>query len=466
VNEHLKIGDLIELEIKRLGINGEGIGYYEKLAIFVDYALPDEHILIEITKVFDNRAEAKIKKILKENPDRKTPFCKVYEQCGGCQTQHFDYFKTLIQKRQIIIHAYDRYVYPKIDVSVVKRTIGAQKSTHYRNKASLPVQKINGKNRFGMYAANSRRFIAIDDCPVQIEAINVILNQIVLLMDKYHIDAYDQKSKKGFVKSLVVRYSEQTQEAQVSMILIKPNPNIQKLADELAQIDSRIVSIFVFYKKKDHSQNVFSNDKKCLYGKETMQEKLNNSTFLIKPEAFFQLNVPQAHIFYQKMHELATLSKNDIVVDAYAGIAPISHYVYQDAKHVYAIEIDHSACESAMLSLKSNQIRNVTVLKSDFRRALLAMRNKVIQVMFFDPPRTGLGQETIETVLEFLPEKIVYGSCNPSTLAKDIHQLQDAYELIETVPIDMFPYTSLVESVSLLVRKKQIEDDIFIDIDE
>jgi 23S rRNA (uracil1939-C5)-methyltransferase len=465
VNEHLKIGDLIELEIKRLGINGEGIGYYQKLAVFVNYALPDELILVEITKVFDNRAEAKINKIIKENPDRKVPFCKVYETCGGCQTQHFDYFKTLIQKRQIIIHAYDRYVYPKVDVSVVKRTIGAQKSTHYRNKASLPVQKINGKNRFGMYAQNSRRFVAIHDCPVQIDEINVILNQIVTLMDQYHIDAYDQKSKNGFVKSLVVRYSEQTLEAQVSMILIKPNSHIQKLADELAKINSKVVSIFVFYKKNEHAQNVFSNDKKCLFGKEFMQEKLNQSTFLIKPEAFFQLNVPQAHIFYQTMHELAKLSKSDIAVDAYAGIAPVSHYIYQDAKQVYAIEIDPSACESALLSLKLNQIRNVTVLRSDFRKALLGLRNKNIDVMFFDPPRTGLGKETIETVLEFLPNKIVYGSCNPSTLAKDIHELQDAYELIETVPIDMFPYTSLVESVSLLTKKEMIDDNIFTDIE-
>jgi 23S rRNA (uracil1939-C5)-methyltransferase len=463
LNEHLKVGDLIEVEIKRLGINGEGIGYYHKLAVFVDYALPEEDIIVEVTEVFDNRVVGKIKKILKENPDRKKPFCPVYEQCGGCQTQHYDYYKTLIQKRQIIIHAFDRYVYPKVDVAVVKRSIGAEKSTHYRNKASLPVKKIKGKNRFGMYAANSREFVAIDQCPVQIEAINQILNHIVRLMDQYEMDAYDQKRKKGFVKSLVVRFGEQTNEAQVSFIMIRHFKLIKKLVEELVRLDSRIVSVIAFYKPSYNSQNVFSNDKELLYGKETIHEKLNNSLFSIKPEAFFQLNVPQAHIFYQKMHELSKLTKQEIAIDAYAGIAPISHYIYKDARHVYAIEIDPSACESALISLKQNQIRNVTVLKSDFRKALLGMRNKVIDIMFFDPPRTGLGEETIKTILEFLPKKIVYGSCNPSTLAKDIHKLLDNYDLIETIPIDMFPYTSLVESVSLL-EKRVTEEEYYEDL--
>jgi len=152
------------------------------------------------------------------------------------------------------------------------------------------------------------------------------------------------------------------------------------------------------------------------------------------------------------MKRLAQLKKHEVAIDAYAGIAPVSHYIAKDAKHVYAIEIDAKACESAKLSLKENKIDNVTVLHSDFKRALSGLREKKIDVMFFDPPRVGLGDETISLILKFKPSRLIYGSCNPSTLAKDLQLLQKEYKLVETVPIDMFPYTALVESVSLLVK--------------
>ncbi|MBU1140908.1 MAG: methyltransferase, partial [Firmicutes bacterium] len=171
-------------------------------------------------------------------------------------------------------------------------------------------------------------------------------------------------------------------------------------------------------------------------------------------DAFFQLNTPQANQFYLEMRRLADLKPYETAIDAYAGVAPISHYIFDAAKHVYAIEIDASACESAKLSLEKNNITNVTILKSDFNRALSGLKAKKIDVMFFDPPRTGLGEVTIESILKFKPKRLIYGSCNPSTLAKDLNLLLKSYRLIETVPIDMFPYTSLVESVSLLIENK------------
>jgi len=436
-----------------MGINGEGIGYFNKLAIFVDQALPDEELDVVITQVFDNRAIAKIEKITKQSVDRREPFCPVYDTCGGCQTQHFDYLKTLIQKRDILIKSFDRYVSPKINEDLVKDTIGASEPKHYRNKASLPVQKIRGKNHFGMYARGSNQFIALNGCPIQNELIDHILNTIIRLMNQYEMDGIDPRTRRGYVRSLVIRVTENKDQAQVSFIMAKKSNRLQTVVSELIKLEPKIVSIYEVMNADLKKPGFFTDDMSLIYGKETMTETLNDFKFLLTPEAFFQLNTAQAHQFYLEMKRLADLKPHEIAIDAYAGVAPVSHYIHQDAHHVYAIEIDPKACESARLSLEANHIKNVTILQSDFKRALSGLKNKQIDVMFFDPPRTGLGEETIDLILTFQPKRLIYGSCNPSTLAKDLNILQKTYDLIETVPIDMFPYTSLIESVSLMMRK-------------
>ncbi|MDI6453110.1 23S rRNA (uracil(1939)-C(5))-methyltransferase RlmD [Peloplasma aerotolerans] len=453
MNQEIKVDDQIVLNIKRMGINGEGIGYLNKLAIFVDYALPDEDIEVVITEVYENRAVGKIKNILKPSSMRREPFCPVYESCGGCQTQHLDYEETLVQKRDILIKSFERYAGRKIDEDLIKKTMGADQPRYYRNKASLPVQKFKMNNKLGMYARNSSHFVIIEDCPVQNQLINQILKTIIQLMDELGVDALNAKTRRGYVRSLVVRVSENHKEAQVSFIMMNKSNRLPSLVERLVEKEKNIVSVFEVLNPDIKKPGYFTDDVKLLYGKETITETLNNQTYLLKPEAFFQLNTPQAHKFYLEMKRLASLKPHEIAIDAYAGIAPISHYIHKDAKHVYAIELDSAACESAKLSLKQNHITNVTVLQSDFKRALSGLKEKKIDVMFFDPPRVGLGKESIDLILEFKPKRIIYGSCNPSTLAKDFKDLLNSYHLVEVVPIDMFPYTSLVESVSLLVLK-------------
>ncbi|MBN2299810.1 MAG: 23S rRNA (uracil(1939)-C(5))-methyltransferase RlmD [Acholeplasmataceae bacterium] len=453
MNEHIKIGDRIQIHIRKMGINGEGIGYYQKLAIFVDQALPNEKLEVEITEVFDNRAVAEIVEIISESPDRITPFCPVYQICGGCQTQHYDYEKTLIQKRDLIIQSFDRYIKKKINPSIIKNTIGAKNPKNYRNKASLPVQKIRGKNVFGMYAKASNQFVEINECPIQNKQINHILNTIISLMDQYQIDAIDPKTKRGYVRSLVVRVSETTQEAQVSLIMAKKSQRLEQLTEDLIKSEPSVTSVVEVINDSLKKPGFFTNQMRLLHGKTELKESLGGYHFMLKPEAFFQLNSEQAHLFYLEMKRLANLKSHEIAIDAYAGVAPISHYISRDAKHIYAVELDPAACESAKMSLEANHIENVSILQSDFKRALSGLKEKKIDVMFFDPPRTGLGRETIDLILSFKPSRLIYGSCNPSTLAKDLEHLCHDYELIETVPIDMFPYTSLVESVSLLIRK-------------
>jgi len=453
MNEHIKVNDKLDLEIKRMGINGEGIAYYQKLAIFIDQAIPGELIEATIDEVYDNRALAHMSSIKQPSIDRKTPFCPVYEMCGGCQTQHISYEAMLHHKRDILLKSFDRYAGLKISDKKIKPTIGAKNPEHYRNKASLPIQFIKGKNRFGMYAKNSNQFIPIDGCPVQHDVINKVLRKITSLMDTFGIQAYDPKTKQGYVRHLVVRIAEHTGEVQVSFIMFKKSNRLDDLTKKLIELEPEIVSVYEVMNEDMRKMGFFTEQKRLVYGKETITETLNGHAYILKPEAFFQLNTTQADLFYHEMKRLAQLKPHEVAIDAYAGIAPVSHYIHDQAKKVYAIEMDASACESARLSLEKNGIKNVTVLQSDFKRALSGLKEKKIDVMFFDPPRVGLGDDTIELILQFKPKRLIYGSCNPSTLAKDLNALLAHYDLVETVPIDMFPYTSLVESVSLLTLK-------------
>ncbi len=454
MNEFIKVNDNLNVDVKRMGINGEGIAYYQKLAIFIDHALPGEEVKVNIKEVYDNRAIADLIEVRKPSPDRTEPFCPIYHQCGGCQTQHIQYEAMLEQKRELILRSFERYAGIKFTQKQIKKTIGADHPTHYRNKASLPVQRIKNKNRFGMYQKNSNRFIAIDGCPVQHEDINRILNTIMLLMAKHQMDAYDPKKKDGYVRALVVRVAEGTKEAQVTFVMLKKSNRIESVVKDLVGKEPMIKSVHQTLHPDMKKMGFFGDNIELIYGKDTIEEELNGHRYQLKPEAFFQLNTPQAHKFYQEMKRLSGLKPHETAIDAYAGIAPVSHYIYQDCRQVYAIEIDKSSCESARLSLEKNGITNVTVLESDFKRALSGLKEKKIDVMFFDPPRVGLGEETIELILQAKPKRLIYGSCNPSTLAKDIHQLSKDYDLVETVPLDMFPFTSLVESVSLLTLKK------------
>ncbi|MFP4177198.1 MAG: 23S rRNA (uracil(1939)-C(5))-methyltransferase RlmD [Acholeplasmataceae bacterium] len=452
MNEHIRIGDTVRLTIRRLGINGEGIGYDQKMAIFVDYALPNEVVDVEITKVYYNRALASIKKIIRESKERTEPFCPVFGRCGGCQVQHLTYERMLVEKRDILLQALKRYVYPTIDPVTVGETIPSPLSKNYRNKASLPVMRIDGKNVFGMYAKGSNDFVRIESCPVQYERVNELLRTLTKLMDKHRVPALDSK-KRGTVKSLVIRYSKRSGQAQVTFVVTRRDSRLAALVSELIAREKDVVSVFSIIKGDQRRHGFQSDDVELLYGEESIIESLDHFEFQLRPESFFQLNTEQASHFYRTMRKMAGLEAYEIAIDAYAGLAPVSHYIAGDAKQIYAIEIDPVACTYAKKSLLDNRISNVRMIQGDFKKALSGLRKMSVDVTFFDPPRTGLGKETIDLIKRVTPQRIVYGSCNPSTLAKDINLLQQQYDLVEVVPLDMFPYTSLVESVSLLVHR-------------
>ena len=270
-------------------------------------------------------------------------------------------------------------------------------------------------------------------------------------MDDIGVDAYDTKYRKGFVSHVIVRVTTKD-EAQVTFICKKIPNRLPQLAESLMAKESQVKSVFSVLEEKG-SRDFFNCSLTKIAGADVIEETLNEHTFLLEPEAFFQLNTTQADIFFKTMRDVAALKKHETVIDAYAGSAPIAHYVADLCKHVYAIESNQASVDSANRSLAKNQIKNVTVIKDHFKHALEGLKHQTIDVMFFDPPRTGLGEETIDLIKQFKPKRIVYGSCNPSTLVKDVASLVNEYVLNVTIPLDMFPFTAHIETITLLSLK-------------
>lgn len=448
-----KISDTIEVEIKKIGINGEGVGYHNQTVVFVDEALPGEIVKIELTEVFPKMLKGNILEIIKASPDRREVIYPLYQKTGAFEMQHVAYEAQLKHKRDILINAFNRYIDEKIVYAKVKGTTPSNPSLGYRNKVSLPVRKIGGKNKFGLYLRGSNEFVPINDAMTQDSVINTLLQKIEELMDKHAFHAYIQKDKSGYMKSCVIRRTTFTNQIQISFLLMKKFDKINEFIEELVAFNNEIKSIYTYLTDDYKEQVFFTNKKELVYGTETITEVLNGFTFELYPESFFQLNTRQADIFYKQMIKMANLAKNDVVIDAYAGAATISHYASKHVSKVYAIEKDKHSATSAIKSLEKNNINNVIVVNKPFFEGLNELREQKIDVMFFDPPRTGLGETTMNLILKMKPKKIIYGSCNPSTLAKDLNALLKSYKMIEVQPIDMFAYSPLVESIVSLELK-------------
>ena len=448
----LQIGSNINLEIKRLGINGEGIGYYEKKAVFVDFALPNEIVDVKITEDFGTYYKAELGEIIEKSPKRVEPFCPVYHECGGCQLQHLEYKETLNLKRDLIIQAMKRYYKAPFDLRAIKQTERSPQDKHYRNKASLPLQYKFGKNIIGMYKPNSNHLVEISDCPVQDEDINKFYNIILNQMDKRKMLAYNNTSKTGTVRFIIIRKAIATNQVQVTFILMEKDQEVETLGQYLVEKFKEIVSVYAVINDDLKSREFFTNDTHLIAGVDEIDEVLNDITFKLKPDAFFQLNPLQADKLYKKVISLGGFKKTDIVVDGYSGIAPIAQYIAPLVKNVYAIETIDASIQSAKETIINNKNKNIDLIKGDIT-IMLKKRNIKADIMVFDPPRTGLGMKLTSFLVKEKPNKIIYISCNPSTLAKDLDVLKEAYLIESITPFDMFPYTSHVESITLLSLK-------------
>jgi 23S rRNA (uracil1939-C5)-methyltransferase len=458
-NQTLKINvkQTFPLTIKRLGINGEGVGYFKKQVVFVPGALPGEEIVAEVTKVHPKYAEARIKKIRKKSEYRVKPLCPIYEECGGCQLQHLRYDQQLKEKRDIIIQSLERHTKLQVDQIEIREMIGMENPWGYRNKSQFQVGTKDGKVLAGLYGLNSHRLINIEQCAVQHPLTSKATETVKNILQDLNIPIYNERSRKGIVRTIVARAGVTTGELQIVLItsvkeLPKKDLIIQEIKKRLPEVKSIVQNI-----NGQKTSLIFGKETETLEGKDFIQETLGDLSFELSARTFFQLNPEQTVKLYNEVKKAAALTGKEKVVDAYCGVGTIGLWLADGASEIRGMDV----IEESIIDAKKNAARHgvehatyVTGKAEEWLPKWLKNGWKP-DVIVVDPPRTGCDDRFLQTVLKVEPKTFVYVSCNPSTLAKDIQTLSSKYHVEYIQPVDMFPQTSHVEAVAKLVLKRR-----------
>ena len=442
------------ITIKRLGINGEGIGYYKRLAVFVTGVLPPEEVVVRITDVTNNYAKGEVVRIKIKAKKRVKPFCEHYGECGGCQTQHIAYDEQLSLKEEMLTQTLERYA--GIDLSRIKinSMIGMQTPKYYRHKSQMPVRNTKYGLTTGLYKLNSNELVPIRECPIQTENINLVNQPILDILDKYEIFAFDPSTMRGMLRNIVIRESHQNGEIQVTLVVTIYNRALQDVAREIIKIPN-VVSVGISKNKDAKNVEVFGKEVEILVGKNSITEGIGDIRYDLKPKAFYQLNPSQAAKLYKHVKAQLDFEKDRVIVDAYCGAGAISMYLAPNVDKIYGIDISEESIFSALHNKKANKFENTSFFKGDVATILPRIYDNKItpDVIIFDPPRSGIDDKTLDLLNRKVIKKIIYVSCNPSTLAKNIKVLSKKYKVDSITPFDMFPQTSHIEAVVVLHSK-------------
>ncbi|OKL35975.1 23S rRNA (uracil(1939)-C(5))-methyltransferase RlmD [Domibacillus mangrovi] len=449
----MKMGQTFPLTIKRLGINGEGVGYFKRKAVFVPGALPGEEITAEATKVMPKFTEARIKKLRKKSAHRVTPPCLVYDQCGGCQLQHLDYSAQLEEKKAILMQALERYTSLNIADLKINDTIGMNDPWRYRNKAQFQTGVHSGKVIAGLYSPNSNKLVDIPKCMVQHNVIDETIQMAKQLMNDLSIPVYSAKQKQG-VKTIVVRTGIETGDVQIVMITgDKKFPKAVLFAEKLMKRALAVKSV-IHNVNLGNTHLVFGDVTKTIAGSDTIAEKLGEFEYDLSARAFFQLNPVQTVKLYDEVKKAANVSKTDKIADAYCGSGTIGLWIGREAAEVRGMDTIAESIADARVNAKKYGVK-ATYETGPAEKWLPKWKQQgwVPDVLVTDPPRTGLDRKLIQTIKDVKPNTFIYVSCNPSTLAKDLAELGSVYNIECIQPVDMFPQTAHVEAVVTLKRK-------------
>lgn len=451
----LQMGQSFPVTIKRLGINGEGVGYFKRQVVFIPGALPGEEVVAEVTAIKKGFAEAKVKRIRKQSPQRVAPPCPVYEQCGGCQLQHISYEGQLEQKRDIVVQAFERYTKQIADKLDIRPTIGMEDPWHYRNKSQLQVGIDNRRVIAGLYGLNSHELVDISDCMIQHKATNEVTQKVKQILENLGISIYNEKKHKGAVRTIVTRIAVRTGEIQLVLVTAReefPRKDqfVKQVQTALPQVKSIMQNI-----NGERTSIIFGHETFRLAGKEVIQEALGDLKFELSARAFFQLNPTQTVKLYDEVKQAAKLTGKEKVVDAYCGVGTIGLWLANEAAEVRGMDIIEEAIEDAKKNAKQHGFLNTMYVTGKAEQILPKWVKEEWKpdVIVVDPPRTGCDDMLLNTILKVKPKRVVYVSCNPSTLAKDVAKLLKDYEVSYVQPVDMFPHTAHVECVTSLTLK-------------
>ncbi|MBI5974743.1 23S rRNA (uracil(1939)-C(5))-methyltransferase RlmD [Staphylococcus canis] len=433
---------------------GHGVIKIDRYPIFVPMSLIDELITFKVIKVKKNFAIGKLIEVKVKSDSRVEAPCPYYSKCGGCQLQHLSYEAQLAMKREQVVNLFERK--GQFENVKIHDTVGALDPWRYRNKSQIPVGLTKeGQVKMGFYRQRSHDIIDIDHCMIQYETQDEIMQFLKRLIDSYQIKPYQEVKHKGLLRHIVIRKGYYSQEVMI-IFVINGNqlPHQNDIIEAIVSQFPNVTSIKV-NQNKEKSNVIMGKTSHTIYGKDVITDQLNDTHFEISDLSFYQINVPQTQKLYNIAKDYAHLTGEEIVLDTYCGIGTISLMMAPYAKHVYGVEVVEAAIDNAKQNAQKNYITNTTFEVGASEDVMIRWKNQGIQpdVVTIDPPRKGCDPVFIETLLELEPKRIVYVSCNPSTQLRDVQMLSDKYQLIEITPVDMFPQTTHVETVALLVKK-------------
>lgn len=446
------------VEIIDNGIEGEGIAKIENFTIFIPGVIKGEKVKILIVKVLTSYAYGKVIEIIEKSHKRVAIDCQTYKRCGGCNLRHIDYEETLNIKRNIVQNLVDKTLKNKLTVDTV---LGMGNPYHYRNKAQYPVGiGKDGKPVIGVFANRTHEIIPMDKCFIQDERVEEVAKFIYEFAMKNNISIYNEETQKGSLRHIVIKIGKQTEEIMAILVINGEKlKNEEKMVSELLRKFPNIKTIVKNVNTKN-TNVILGNKNINLYGDGYITDILGDYTFKISPLSFYQVNPVQAEALYNIGVEEAGITKEDTVFDLYCGIGTITIFMSKYAKKVYGIEIIEEAINMAKENAQINDIQNTEFIAGDVEVVLdnlINDKNIVPDIIMIDPPRKGLDNKSIDNILKIKPKKLVYISCNPATLVRDLGAFEENYEIKKIKPVDMFPFTSHVECVSVLELKESAE---------
>lgn len=433
------------------GFEGEGIAKIDGLTVFVPGSIKGEKCEILIVKVLASHAYGKIVNIIEKSENRKESDCATYKRCGGCSLRHMTYESTLKLKRQVVQNLVNKGLTKKVEVL---ETIGMENPYNYRNKAQYPVGlNSEGQPEVGVFAQRTHTIIPIQTCLIQTEISQKIAKTILNFVKEKNIQVYNEENQKGLLRHIVIKVGKYTN--QVMCILVVNDSKFNQEQELVKLLCEKYPEIKTIVKNINNKNTnvILGKENINLYGSGYIEDKLGEYIFKISPMSFYQVNPVQAEILYTTAINQANLDKNDILFDLYCGIGTIGIFASKYVNKVYGIEIVPQAIEDAKENAKINDVKNIEFICGDVEVAFDELINKekiVPSAIIVDPPRKGLDNKTVENIAKIKPAKLVYISCNPATMVRDLTKLENIYNIKAIQPVDMFPWTNGVESITIL----------------
>lgn len=450
----VKKNDYIDVEFVDLTHEGQGVAKLDGFPVFVPGGLPGESAQIKILNVKKNYGYGKLIEIKEKSPYRVEIPKEDMHKYGGCQLHHMSYEGQLQFKQNLVEQTLTRI--GKLQDVNIHPIIGMEQPFHYRNKAQVPVGERNGRLITGFYKPRTHEIIDTDESVIHMEAINDAIKIVKEICSELGVTAYNEEAHTGVLRHIMARFGRKTDELMIVLITrTEKLPHRKEIVEKIVAALPNVKS--VVHNVNPKRTNVILGEKtQVLWGQNVIYDYIGNVKFAISPRSFYQVNPVQTKVLYDKALAYAGLTGEEIVIDAYCGIGTISLFLAQQAKKVYGVEVVPDAINDAKKNADLNGITNVEFSVGEAEVVIPNWAKEGIHadVIVVDPPRKGCDAALLKTIVEMKPKRVVYVSCNPATLARDLGILEaDDYQTVEVQPVDMFPMTMHVECCALLIKK-------------